>query len=711
MIDPVSSFSISSVELVDNQTKIVCTFTKPVGNIGGYHLYMSSTGIIYTKVKTRIDASRPQTSYDTTYDVSGTTYFEYTLPDDSTDGKLLYFKLQSISTTRELSIFSDVETTYTYPSKPEDLFILYDGIGVYLSWDELDFSDDKNATFLNYNIYRSIALPIEGVSSYDDETSIISNDNFEVGNIVLVTDIFKRSRWFGEVTTVGKFDLTTTKISGYSDNSSSYSINIDNLKIYTTEPPSTLIGVSDVGSFQDTTFGFNHNYVYSVKSIALGIRESSSAYYHCISTDTTESYPYLRPVENSSTGLLNNPYWRTLKNVLIDKSYYDKTAFAIPYAVNTSFNLKGFLGVSECKLDIFINDIYSYTTSTGQYGEFNIDFVFPKGTTTMSFQARDKHNIKFSRKSAPYSIRTLNIYTWFSSVLGTQYSLMETELNNQVTLDASIEDCRYSYFEDRYSPFIGLYKNGDEDEQKFRNIAAEVFKAFEYSSYDKSLRMVLDSFNENAIEFDHYDIYYNESLYETKKTMYSFVATSSGLTRGNYWYGVSACKNTGEETAVTKLRVDRRWWPTGYMRMNTLMWDFSEDADCYKIYRGTTESDLYFLTSSGINVFIDVDQYEENLDIEALDYNLTDLIEPANLYLYDKNGVNKLFLKLKKPNSLAIILYGVENNELTEYDITRIMDLLEKLIPPELKYRVIFANNSKVIMYPEGTDVTIPTSE
>ena len=705
MIDPITNFAVSSTILVSNRTKFTFSFTKPTGDIGGYYLFMSSTGIAYENIKTRIDASQSQVEEDQTYDVGGITYFEYTTESEYDDGKMMYFKVQALSASRELSVFSPVEIGYSYPSLPLSIFVEYTGIETILTWEELDFTGNKNSTFTNYNIYRDLAIPING-TTYDSTTNILSNAGFTVGSLIWVIDIFKRSQWFGVVNEAGVFDLTSTGLPAYSDNSPAYTVNIDNLKIFIDYKSPVFVGTATTGYYVDTAFSFDRYYIYSIRSVGLGIRISASTPYMCNTTDVTNAYPYLRSVDCSDTAILNDPYWKKIKNVLIDKNFYDKTPFAIPYSKDTAYNLKGYLGVSNCKFDVFINDIYSYTTSTGIYGEFEINYKFPKGRISMVFQARDRYNIKFSRKSAPYTINTLNIYTWYAAVLGSQYKQVSDEASSIVS-DVSIETCRYSYFEDTFSPFVGLYKEGDEAETKFISLATTNFKAFEYASYDKSLTMLLDSFQANLPELDHYEIHYNIDLYDTQKTAYTFTATSTGLGRGDYWYGVSACTYDGEETSVATLRVDRRWWPAPYVNENVIMWDYVAGADFYKIYRGTSEADLCFITSTGMNVAVDINGIVPYSEITPVPYNFTEMQEPAHVKLYDKYGVNNLFLRLKKTSSLIILLFGTGSNVIADFDLQRILYLLKKFIPPELKYTIVFSNDAKVILYPEGREVNL----
>jgi len=66
-----------------------------------------------------------------------------------------------------------------------------------------------------------------------------------------------------------------------------------------------------------------------------------------------------------------------------------------------------------------------------------------------------------------------------------------------------------------------------------------------------------------------------------------------------------------------------------------------------------------------------------------------------------------LFLRLKKTSSLIILLFGAGNNVIAEFDLQRILYLLKKFIPPELKYSIVFSNDTKVILYPDGIEINL----
>lgn len=730
MIGNINNFVLSTQEIYNDITTFTFEFDKPTGNVGGYYLNLSLDGSTYEEVFFRVDYLHyRETDTDTYYTTdSGTkSYFEYSTISDITDGRLLYFKLQAISEFNELSNDSDIITTYTAPSRPDNLLVVYDGDAISLTWDELNTSSGTNNAFDTFKIYRkritelsNVAiteiltteevLTSSGTISKDISNYTLTHASLTIDKAVWVIDNIKRSRWFGVVTTEGEFTISNdNKITLSSDNSQEYVIPIDSIRVLIEDNTTSIeIGQSATNSYTDTTFTNNFHYMYAVTSITTEDTESEQTTYPIYPITLTNAAPYLRSSGNSDNAMLYQTYWKTLKSVLIDANYYDKNQFSIPYFKDEVYNLKGYLGVSNCKLDIFINDIITFTTSTGNYGEFDINYQFRKGWTNIKLQARNQSNNKFSRYSAPYSIRTFNMYAWFAA-MGEEYVDIDNEIE-ALKQDTDISTCRYASFIDRFIPFIGFYKQGPENEEKFRAIATAAYQAFEFAAYDESLNMVLDAFQENTDHFDHYEIYYNEGLYDTQRTQYVFSITSTGLSRDDFYYGISACKTSSGyviETDLTTLRVDRRWWPESYYNANVLMWDYVANAEFYKIYKSTDNISYYALTSTGYNVFIDINGYPPILTETPRLYNYTSIDNIENLKLYDRYGIHNLFLRLKKPSSLVIILYGKEDEEIEDYNIERILLLFEKIIPPEILYTIIFANNDKIVLYPEGTEVDL----
>jgi hypothetical protein len=737
----ITDFSLYSQTLYHEITTLVFSFTKPGDDSGGYFLYLRTQSGDPIEVQFLIDYSHIKEDSDPnnfTTESGSTVYFTYDLPYGTYDGMDLFFSIQGVSISNEYtdlpSSYSSYDLNYLLDyldgwmlststllsevgvhvatTKPQNLWGTYDGYDTNLYWDELSTSSGKNALFTSFSIYRTHTTQISG-AIFNSSTNILTHSLFTIDTPVWVIDFIKRSMWFGIVDTEGELVLdSTTIIEDASDSSNEYTISSNNLVCYIEDISSeVLIGTSSGIEYIDSSFSLNNHYIYSVASNS-SYNSSEKTKIPIYTLDISLAYPYLRSPGNADNDVLQQTEWKQLKEVLIDQNYYDKTQFAMPYFEHEPYRLIGYLGIANCKLDYWVNGASTpYTTSTGNSGEFVIEYQFKKGTTTVEIQARDKYNIKFSRMSIPYSIRTLNLYSWFYTV-GEQYHEVSDAITN-VNNNISISEASYSAFSDIYAPLIETYKMANEDQTIFLYLAQEIFKSFEYAAYNESLDIILEAFLSQCENFDHYDIYYNNNnLYDTKQTERSFVVSltsSTGLERGDYYYGISGYNtSTGEETDTAIIRVDRRWWPIGYEGYTILMWDYMKDTTGYKIYRGYSEDpeDLNFVTSTGYNIFIDIGEIVPDTNITPRLYNYTNLYTPTNLKLYDKRAVTDTFLKLKKKSFLTIILYEIDDTSIEDYNINRMLTLFSKLIPPEIYYRVIIANDSTVLVHEKGVTTT-----
>jgi len=557
-----------------------------------------------------------------------------------------------------------------------------------------DISFGRNSDFNRFDIYINNLDEVHGTTmTYD----VLYNSSFVEGKAVWVIDIFKRNQWFGEVTSTGALDLALIKREQYS--SLTDSPFLDNFKIYVESSSDTFVGSTTSTGLVDTSFVKGYHSIYKLQSVTSTGLGSEFSKFPVYLVDVSNTLPYLRSPVNSSTGLLSNIYWEQIKNTLIDKNYYDKSLYAIPYSATETFNFKGFLGVSRCLVDIFINDIYGFTISTGIYGEYDINYKFEKGQTDLRIQARDRENIAFSRTTGTYSIRTIYIYTWYS-VLGNQYAQIVDELGYLRT-DNSLSTVRYSSYTDRYKPLIELSKYAEEDSTEFLTLAANIFKMFEYVSYDESVNILLDSIQTEADYFDHYDVFYRNSLYRTIKTGWNFVtiSTSTGLDRGNYYYGITSLTSTGEETGVEVIRVDDRWWPlssTGFVRMNVIQWSQVNGIPYYNIYRGVSEDSLEYVTTLSGLFFIDAGVLTPNpLKVPPV-HNFTDYEAPTELSIYLDTRLAPYEMLLKNKTWVQIVIYAEDDNDIPEFQLERIVFYLKKIIAPEIIYTVIYANDSSV---------------
>lgn len=691
-MNPITNIEIYSKELVETITQVIFSFTKPSGNIGGYYLYTSLDGIVFTKTSSRIDATHQRDITISTYDIDKT-YYIYDVPVAYVN-TLISCYIVAVSTDLELSVPSEIISFYTYPNAVEDVVCTYNGYTSELSW-------NTTSTGELCNVYCDSPEQLSGVFLSSDAT-YLTHDDFNAGDFIWVIDPYKRSQWWGTVTEDGKFDLVTTKNLTISDTATTYSPLISSLSIYKRTTLTNAIAIGTSTGCTHTVTEYDRHVIYSVVSTNLIGEEGTPVSYPKYLVDVENTSPYIRSIQNSSTGIINNEYWSPIKACLIDKNYYDLTPFAIPYSKDTPYNLKGYLGVSNCNVDVYVNDTYYTTIQTKSLGEFELSYAFNYGLTYLQLQARDYKNIKFSRKSNKYAITTKYVYTVYSA-WGQQLQIAD-EYADDIKLNISIINSKYSEFIDRFAPFIDIAKHADEDSDKFKAIALASFQAFEYVSYDEALRMLLDAYEENVANFDHYEIYSSNSLYQTLQSGWSFVPSSpDNLIRNNYYYHVSCKMNTGGETTPTELRCDMRWWPVGFTGLVALKWNEMPGADSYIIYRGSDSTSTGYMVETPLTYWVDDGSLIPNYAIQPKDMNFTGVESPENLHISNNVYVANLEMLLKKPNALAIVIYSTGDTSIPAYQIERLKTLLAKYVPPEIIYKLIVANDSSVTEYSGST--------
>lgn len=711
-MNPVTDLTVHAVSLVGENTHIDFSFTKPTdtdGTIGGYYLYGSSTGLLYFFLDGKTDAShRKDLDISTWDDFDGYTHFEYTLSDPTYQGRILYFYIEAVSTLLEPSIPSNIVAVSSYPQIPDNFFCLYDSYETDLSWDSIDFIDGRNSDFSHYSIYKNYMVDVYNTTMTD---TVLYNTDFTVGKAVWIRDTFKKSDWFGEITTEGEFDLEDSKRTEYS---ASYDDSIlDNFQIKLEADSDVLFANTTSTGFVDTYFTKRDFILYKLQSVTSTGAVSSFAKFPVYCYELTDISPYLRQPLNSSTGLLNNEYWVKLKNALIGNTYYEKGTFSVPYSATETFNFKGFLGVSRCLVDFYLHGIYHSTTSTGIHGEFEFNHLFPKGETQIYIQARDRDNVVFSQISGTYSIKTLNIYTAYS-IWGDQYKAVNNEATAMIS-DLDFSKIRYSSFTDQIQPLIELYKYADEDTDDFITMSYEIFRMFEYVSYDESLYILLDAIKAATANFDHYELYFNNRYFRTSRTGFDYVHrfydrytdVEGGVFRSKYYYGVTSLTSTGEESDATIILVDDRSWPV-YRDINVLMWDYVPHIPLYNIYRGTSPDDLYFVDTASGNVYIDYGTFNPDPMKAPPAYNFTDYDPPSTVSRYINTKFTHVDMFFRNRYYLQILLYAVDNTTIPQYQLDRILFYLKKVIPPELKYTVIVSNDTSVQqIHPLGSAVDL----
>lgn len=230
----------------------------------GYELYMSYDNISFVKVETKVDSSLMRDSSISTTKDATYTYFRYQISGNDIYGRSLYFYIKILNSLQEILATSETVNVHTYPSIPENVMCAFDNYNVLISWDSIDFTDGNNGEFAGYKIYRSEIEQLSGSSISESNEYLLLNDNFEVGDILWVVDPIKRLEWYGEVSTTGEFDLTSTGILYVNSGTNIEVPLLDNLNIYRESSEKEYVGVTTSISYLDNSFISNKRYIYNV---------------------------------------------------------------------------------------------------------------------------------------------------------------------------------------------------------------------------------------------------------------------------------------------------------------------------------------------------------------------------------------------------------------------------------------------------------------
>lgn len=712
MISPVTNFQIDTITPYNDVTYVLFKFNK-VLPVSGYRLYRSTDGINFTNVSTLSDQGMVRSASTSTIDTGAFTYFPYIFESSNTNGRLFYFKITAVDTERNESSDSPTIDMITVCDAPTNPSVSFDGYKNSVSW-TLPNITTKNPEIIGFQVKQNDYIEITDFTIYD---YILSSTSFTKGSYVLVIDSAIRSIYGGFVEVEGQFDTSTTKITKLSDTNTDFPNNY-NLKAYvalSTGPSVTVpieLAWTSTGYYLDTAFALGKQYIYSIASLNSDGGESSSIYFPVFTYNLTTIYPLVRTPDNSSNVVLADTVWKKIKKALMGDTFYNKGTWAVPYFKDEPYAIKGYCGLSNCNVDLFINGIYTSTTSTGIYGDFEILYQFEQKKTEITIQCRDLPNIRFSQISDTLTIHPINMYTWFYAI-GAQFNELQTWIS-YIKNGILITNTSYLQFSENYQPLIELQKFGDEDSDAFTRFAYDIFNIFEYVGFDQSLNLLMDAFLNYNGSIQTYEIYNNYDLFDTLKTGYSFVSSVRDLERNIYNYKITACMLTStgyEETAGTITSIDTRNWPVGTTKYVVLEWAPVENVEYYNIYK----SQVYTPTSTGLidsstgyqfvtqtfkNVWADVGQAITSTGIIPPDYNFSTLSEVSSISDYYKLDMSAFDdTALKRTNFINIIIYLKRDSTISSYNISRLKFYLNKVLPPEKDYVLYICNNSTSNIY------------
>lgn len=727
-MDAVTNFTLSSKVISNDLTSVLFSFRKPT-RVSGYRLYRSTDGVTYSVVSIKSDIRMQRAIETSTYDdAAGFTYFSFGFDASGTEGNRFYFYITAVSEERSESVPSDIISVYTYPSAVTGITASYDGYQIALSFTGVD-TLLRNHEFKQYNIEKWDTLEITGSTLTE---GVLFHPDFILGTYVIVQDTSLKTTYGGLVTKEGEFEFAKYKFGNISDVSNV----IPNYYVLKCYKINACVSSAQLGSATTTTWtdanpdrAALHLYRVCTENTASDI--STWAYYPVFTYPVSGTFPYIRNLNNSGTALLADTSWKYLKAALVGTNFYKKGHWAIPYSAEEAYSIRGYCGVANCKVDVFINDILdtSLNIVSDALGNFNIVYKFPKGSTKLYVQLRDYKNIQFSEFSAVITVETLYTYSWFAA-MSEQYGKILEKIQ-YVVKGVSIENTDYAQFSDNYQPLIELIKDGVETSTEsnpdrdlnFNIFAKNIFKSFNDTSFALGLTELLDAFGVYLPEIERTKVYYNNSLNNTFTVPRAYIAKSFNLARNIYTYKVTAVLTSSrgeQESAGMDCLVDTRYLPQDFRYYTVLKWPQVLNASFYRVYRKrrynaetnyTPNTDGYlFLAEAQYNIFADNGLYAGTTAHQPPEYNFSALTEVPTLQSVSNLCIAKYNnAALRKVHWLNIIVFMKDASELSSLNFKRLIFYINKLLPPEKNYTLTVCNNIGSTVYnSQGIQISAP---
>ena len=720
---------VYSKEYTKDSDLVRLRFTKPSdADLGGYKLYKSYDGITYQEIESYIDAKFNSFSDRSTEDVDGYVQVSfYTVFEDL--GKQVFYYIKGVSIYRDEGPVSNVVVVNVTPEKPANLNIsnLEDRIKVY--WDK-DVFIDTNTDIKEYVLYRHTT---KVVSSFKVEGSTIYATDIKNNAPVLIFDRIKHSFWFAVAQDDGYINTKDIKVSNISDVRNG-DIIPSNMRVIvpTTKTLHRIVPYStspDLIEEFDAEIPEEAFYFYS-----LGLRTNQG-----VVSEETYNFIYYRNIPKAvpvirhpiNTDIMSTS-WYKIRDVLIDRAYYLKDAWDIPYIKDKLYVLKGYVGISHVKIKVWINGAYVFDLLSDSLGNFTLNTYLRLGETFIKFQAVSADGTTYSKNSINYRIRTVQIYSYLSAISDMQYD-QPKDLIEEHNKYISLENTPINNFREIYSPFVGFDKLPLESEDTFKKLSVGIYKIYPFVGYLEGIVQLLDVYRRTLSEIVDAVVFENNSNMCTKRTSFSdFVISESSLDRRRYTYYVTSVKDVGGnfiETTPISAVVDNRYEDTFSPLSNILVWDDYEAASHYNVYRSEhvwinnltglpilDESDIpenpsvntqytedleniIKIGECPIPTFVDIYEYDVSKKSTFPDFDFSDLETPTGLMCVLQKNTSAEFEKLKKINFLNIILYVGGDLKLSIFEIQRFINIANNIIPPEYTYFVKVCGDNYVDIY------------
>ena len=628
------------------------------------------------------------------------------------------FQIREVDYDVTYGTLSNVVSIESFPDGVTQCNTFYYKDFVRIRWTGIDTT--SNPLFQKYSLLRGELIQnavgattsiVDSIDAEEDQVEV----TLKTAKTGYVKIVYQEHEWVKFLSADTTFTLTNSDLESFSDLELRYQ-DIEKTKfyVYFTETLSTV--VSELPLTIETSTGSVVQYTYDDTSTL----EDDTRYVYAITTSgvtstnellqtaddifITDASPKILHWSLQSDTYLSSDKWRNMKKVIVDGNIYDKGYWAIPYREKTedadaAYVLDGWNPIAEDYVDVYVNGHFKETVLTTSTGFFSFNFDPRQLENTIKLQISTPGRPADVNK---YTINAYNLLTHFNA-LGAQVDELEEEndrVDNDFFIDTATDtDTLDSNFGElinvKYSPDI------DGDIDTYREVLKGLLEAHNEFGLLSSTQIVLDTFSQY---FDTATIYEKDSHLSTYTPGISPIIDVPLLERENYYYGITAVTESGGETSPLILNYDKRWWPFFEKAGIGFSWSRVEDAQYYRIYRGTSEDDLEFLisTSTGdahYTQFLDTGSLLTSTGINPPTFNFTeiDTVAEAEEILFPCRFDNYW---LRRTTTGVTVVITTSEEEFPELILNRLYNFLSLSVVP-LRLRLIVAHETYII-YKDG---------
>lgn len=704
----VSDLNIISEQYSDSESSLKFSFgfTNTDTLASGYELrYITPSNnevvlhqAINPEVLTYIDPQEPVVSTS-----SGTLFFSVTIPKDLIFfGQTGQFYLKVYKKDRSGTYNSNI-IFYNFPvSKITDLKCYYDGYSFGFDW-----TPNTEPLLIRYQIEYSQGVEVPAINQVYNTTSdvLFAADTIRKGEIYLVHDLLNGFLW--EVT--ANLDRFLQIDNSTLLNKLSYHIyatyTVINFKIYRCDPST----FSPLVLLQKDAFSGSYTFNYTAEDKFYFFRVSGLGGAFSIpsniaslkNTIIDHRAPKIYPIYESEDALYGNPYFHSIKSMLVDANYYNKEVYALPLKPDDQlYSLRGTIGIYNSLIEFFIEGKLAATTLSDKNGEFKIEFNTPHKEFTVAIIA-----YVFNKSKSAVPISRLLFYKVLIhtnlAVVANNLTLAQNELISTFN-ENFIETASDFVIRDYFAKQIRLTYYTDDTEEGFRRQVKFLYPLLWNNNQDSGpalFSQILDFYKNGGFGISNYKILEKGDQF-TGTTNNSFhlnlsaMTAYSRLTKHAYRYYVSTTlvSNPNVEAHPEEILFDYTIYtgiPDGkFFPAPIFKWvlDNPNQDFGYNIYRKIDEGPIIKIFTGSppyFPYFFDTGVLPD-LSGNFPEFGYCDVPPVTNLSYYPNSTLYTQQLQDYFDRFITIVLYGVDGDPVPEGIRARLNILFTSMLPPEM---------------------------